>query len=128
MKSRKAVIVELSIAVMFLCFFSTVLVGLIVQKTEHYDFIVEEDSDITAVKNDYIRSGSNIDLHRLLLLICHQIIVSPVEKDSLLEDFKKYGTELYNRAKNRTLDLETISDPYVTKHMLELLNTYGISP
>ena len=127
MKSGKSTMLILSISVIFLGIASVLLVGSISRQSVLYAFFKEADIDIAAAKSAYEISGSNTDLYHLIFGMCHQVATSQAD-DAQLAEFKKLGSELYNRAKNRTLDLETISDPDITTHMLELLNIYGVSP
>ena len=114
-------------SILFCCFCVAVLILPMQHKaSESYSFDVAADIDLVTARDSYVQNDGNAELYRLLLAYCRQegLLGSGFDAD----EFCECGRELYRRAKEGKLDLETIGIPEDTTAMLTLLRNYGVTP
>lgn len=80
------------------------------------DFSAGANIDPVAAEEAFLASGSNEDLYALVLSLCYQDQQNPT--DAYKEKLTLYATQMSDRAKAQTLDLETIGEHSVTEDIL----------
>lgn len=81
--------------------------------------------DVVTVEKTYTSSPTNENLLLLLKVLCYK---DEVEENSQLGTLiKKYGSEIFKRAKDETIDLSTVDDEAVMTQIIEILRYYGAS-
>lgn len=80
-------------------------------------------ADMTKLTETFDQSGSNSDLVTLLTALCYKAKVE--EDESVIPSIQKYGTELFNRAKSETADLQTLDTEERMLELIGLLKQYG---
>ncbi len=92
---------------------------------EPADFSAGAELTVEQAQAAFDQTGTNEDLYALLITLCYQDQQNP---GSVNEALAQYGTQLYDRAKAGTLDLETIGDQKLTTEVLSVLKKLGIRP
>ena len=126
-RMEKRTALALRVAVMALGIVSILITGAISHSAAPYTFEGGADIALSAARSAYAQDASNDNLYTLLLGLCRQTALNGRDEASA-QEMRVLGTELYARAKARTLDLEEISDPEQTTQMLRVLNDLGIKP
>lgn len=80
-------------------------------------------ADVEKLVENFNQSGSNSDLVVLLTALCYKAKVK--EDESVIPSIQKYGTELFNRAKNETADLQTLDTEDRMLELISLLKQFG---
>ena len=115
------------LSILFCCFCTAVLILPMQHKaSESYSFDVAANIDLATAREAYVQNGENAELYRLLLAYCRQ--ESLQDSGFEADEFCECGRELYRRAKEGKLDLETIGVPEDTIAMLTLLRNDGVAP
>lgn len=86
------------------------------------DFSAGVGLTVEQAERSFAETDRNEDLYQLLLSLCYHNQEDPQER--YVELMAHYGAILHNRAKEGTLDLETIGDTAVTMDMLEYIAPY----
>ena len=80
------------------------------------DFSSGANIDPAATEEAFLASDSNEDLYALVLALCYQDQQNPSQENT--EKLTLYATLMSDRAKERSLDLETIGERSVTEDIL----------
>lgn len=85
------------------------------------DFSAGAAIDPVAAEEAFLASGLNEDLYALVLSLCYQDQQDP--NGAYEEKLALYATQMSDRAKNGSLDLETIGERSVTETILIRVNS-----
>lgn len=80
------------------------------------DFSAGASIDPVVAEEVFLSTGSNEDLYALVLSLCYQDQQDPA--GGYEEKLALYATEMSERAKERSLDLETIGERSITESIL----------
>ncbi len=81
--------------------------------------------DVVTVEKTYTSSPTNDNLLLLLKVLCYKAKVEENLQVGTL--IKHYGSEIFKRAKDDTIDLSTVDDEEVITQIIEILRYYGAS-
>ena len=112
---RSSIPKVIPMVVCFLGIIAILVAGRLAPQTQP-DFSAGARIDPVAAEEAFLSSDSNEDLYALVLSLCYRDQADPT--GGYEEKLAQYATEMSDRAKERTLDLETIGDPSVTETIL----------
>ena len=102
-----------------------IMLGRNTERAADYDFAAGKGILLEEAEDAFTETSSNEDLYRLLLGLCYQLKTN--EQAEHIQMIRKYGTELYDRVKAGTLDLEQLDDNQEqTMDLIDMINDYGI--
>lgn len=80
-------------------------------------------ADVENLVENFNQSGSNSDLVVLLGALCYKAKME--EDESVIPSIQSYGTELFDRARNETADLQTLDTEERMLELIGLLKQFG---
>jgi len=105
-----------------------VMIQLVVVKTtakKPLDIGDYSSYDLSIAQQQYIKSPTNDNLLVVLKVLCYE---SEVEGNAQLgTQIKEYGSEIFKRAKDNTIDLSTADDEEVMVQIIDVLKYNGAS-
>jgi len=94
------------------------------RSNQEFDIGDYSNYDLAVIEHQYLKSPTNENLLILIKVLCYEAEVNNKGCSDLI---KKYGTELFSRAKRNEINLDKIDDEDIMLQIVSVLRKHGAS-